>query len=703
MKLEDIKPKYIVLNQTYDDFAHDTEEINYEEEDYLSQVLDITSVLYTNSLEGIWGFLGFVWDVFNDYGHFNTITMPFSVIPQIPDGQRIKQFKENMFTAITSRDIEVLDSNFVNLESVDGIASYNNKRFILHLHNTKVNRFYITNVNPTKENNLKYKGSSIEIYCENSKTISYMKGTNNQANTNDYLSYIIFNNNVKSLDITPNSITGKDGIRAVIRYEEDDDFDITKVIKEPYINGNDSSFFTFQAKNNKFILPFKEAIAYNKYFYCVPYNDYKTSDNLFKFETNNLDNIFEFTVKDTIISPNRTNITFPAIQSIVKKVNFDIDVTKLKANIDSLYGAQAYINRLAVLPELNNVDWFLNETFETLIDINLAFDKNTKIWNYLDIHIEKDIVKTLDLKHSKTTIAQVTILDNNNELVDEEAGYAIFPFKFINSENATCAFTGTQHQNVTIENNKYIKSNTTGITYKYPIVVDTFEAAYGVLANETEPVISAKSIYMTYNPGVRFNYNKDYIPTYVAPFKCLVENNNKRHEFKLNINSSYQSTLFDNNYIKFFNYLIASGKDTLDPIAIIDNPDNYTFTTNDRLHIGCSGRKTSGGDFSVYKNNKMKYAAENYYVNTEDKYHEESGEIYFNLDVQQWNLLYNYNIRFYTIQTNIHNFVNAIADKELPSGVTRNISILHENYIQLSEEEKEKIINLGYILNDVIS
>ena len=703
MKLEDIRPKYIVLNQSYDDFAQDTENIDYTQEDYLSQVLDITSVLYTNSLESIWGFLGFVWDVFNDYGHFNTITMPFSIIPQIPDGQRIKQFKENMFTAIASRDIELLNSNFINLESVEGIANYNNKRFILHLYNTKVNRFYITNIYPTVEYNAKYKGSSIEIYCENDKNISYMKGDNNQGSNNNYLSYVIFNNNVKSMDCTNNNTTGKDGIKAVIRYEEDDDFDITKVIKEPYANDNNPNFITFQAKNNKFILPFKEAIGYNKYFYCVPYDDYKTSDNLYEFETNNLDNIFEYTVKDTIISPNRTNITFPGVDAIIKKIGFDIDVNKLKANIDKLYSQQAYINRLAILPELNNIEWFLNETFETLIDINLAFDVDTQLWNYLDIYIEKDVVKTLDLKHSKTIIGNIIVLDNNNELVDKELGHVVFPFKFINSENATCYFTGTQHQNVTIEDNKYIKSNTSAIIYKYPIIVNTFEAAYHVFANETESVITAKAIYITYNPGIVFDYNKDYIPTYIAPYKCLVENNNKRHEFKLNINFSCKSTQYGINSMDLFNYLIANGKDTLDPIAIIDNPNNYTFTTNDRLHIGCSGRNTSGGNFTVYKNNKMKYKAENYYVNTEDKYHEESGEIYFNLDIQQWNLLYNYNIRFYTIQTNIHNFVNAIVDKELPRGVTRNISILHENYIQLSEEEKEKIISLGYILNDVIS
>ena len=99
-----------------------------------------------------------------------------------------------------------------------------------------------------------------------------------------------------------------------------------------------------------------------------------------------------------------------------------------------------------------------------------------------------------------------------------------------------------------------------------------------------------------------------------------------------------------------------------------------------------------------YKNVKIKckdpvfvYLLNARYVNT---------AIYIIFDIENWQIFYNKNITIVSIQTNIHNFVDHIINKEATN--SPEITIVHENYIQLTEEERNYIIELGYTLIDYI-
>ena len=111
--LKDIKPKNLVLGQVINDFADATTKVNYDVEDLCCYVINNIECYYWINIESIWGPLGFVWDIINDYGHFNFNNIIFNKIPVIPDGHRIKQFN-NTFNNIKN-DIEVYKSNWENV------------------------------------------------------------------------------------------------------------------------------------------------------------------------------------------------------------------------------------------------------------------------------------------------------------------------------------------------------------------------------------------------------------------------------------------------------------------------------------------------------------------------------------------------------------------------------------------------------------
>ena len=93
MKVVDIKPKYLVFGQLFDDFSNATDKINFDEEDLCSYVDSLSSTFYWLNTESIWGPIGFQWTSYDNktkkgYGLFNTTTIPFTVIPRIPDSYR---------------------------------------------------------------------------------------------------------------------------------------------------------------------------------------------------------------------------------------------------------------------------------------------------------------------------------------------------------------------------------------------------------------------------------------------------------------------------------------------------------------------------------------------------------------------------------------------------------------------------------------
>ena len=111
--LKDIKPKNLVLGQVIDDFSDATTKVNYDIEDLCCYVINNIECYYWLNIESIWGPLGFVWDIMNDYGHFNSNNIIFNKIPVIPDSHRIKKFY-NTFANL-NHDIEVYKSNWENV------------------------------------------------------------------------------------------------------------------------------------------------------------------------------------------------------------------------------------------------------------------------------------------------------------------------------------------------------------------------------------------------------------------------------------------------------------------------------------------------------------------------------------------------------------------------------------------------------------
>lgn len=157
-----IKTRNLIVTETFDEFAKAVEALDFTVEDIVGYVTSVTRNFYWLNTENVWGVLGFTWDHLEDvsneealthpnplyrltqvtsegnkiemdqqwlldhrvqkgYGHFNVTTMPFTVIPVLPDGYRITEFN-NTFNDIASDYIEVLKSDWSNLTRIHNLV-----------------------------------------------------------------------------------------------------------------------------------------------------------------------------------------------------------------------------------------------------------------------------------------------------------------------------------------------------------------------------------------------------------------------------------------------------------------------------------------------------------------------------------------------------------------------------------------------------
>ena len=157
-----INTRNLVIADTFDDFARKVKETDFTVEDIVGYVTSVTRTFYWLNVENVWGVLGFVWDhqeyisdeeamqysnplyrltqvdadgnniemdeqwlldhkIKKGYGHFNATTMAFSIIPQLPDGYRITEFRDT-FNLIESNYIEVQKSNWCNLSHINDLV-----------------------------------------------------------------------------------------------------------------------------------------------------------------------------------------------------------------------------------------------------------------------------------------------------------------------------------------------------------------------------------------------------------------------------------------------------------------------------------------------------------------------------------------------------------------------------------------------------
>lgn len=163
-----INTRNLVVCDTFDEFAEKVGQCDQNVEDIVGYVTSVSRVFYWLNVESVWGVLGFTWDVLDaegtfdnpwdkfehviaagknidneyeeltpeeqkqlddalqrratkvrgGYGHFNATTLPFTIIPKLPDGYRIREFKHT-FDLIEADFIEVQKSDWSNLTEIN--------------------------------------------------------------------------------------------------------------------------------------------------------------------------------------------------------------------------------------------------------------------------------------------------------------------------------------------------------------------------------------------------------------------------------------------------------------------------------------------------------------------------------------------------------------------------------------------------------
>ena len=110
----------LVVVDTFDEFSNKVDKLDFEVEDIVALVTSLANTFYWLNVESVWGPIGFTWSKVDDYGVFNKTTIPFTIIPKLPDGHRIKQFN-NTFNNISSNYIEVKKSDWSNLTTLQNL------------------------------------------------------------------------------------------------------------------------------------------------------------------------------------------------------------------------------------------------------------------------------------------------------------------------------------------------------------------------------------------------------------------------------------------------------------------------------------------------------------------------------------------------------------------------------------------------------
>lgn len=167
-RIKYINTRNLIVCETFDDFALALSKIDSTVEDIVGYVTSLANVYYGNNIESIWGAIGFTWNpssltplsreesiqypnplyrhtqvtangeviaMDDDWlyehrlskgtGVFNRTTIPFSHIPEVPDGHRITAITGTTLANINPsiKTLYIDKSNWVNLSNINGISS----------------------------------------------------------------------------------------------------------------------------------------------------------------------------------------------------------------------------------------------------------------------------------------------------------------------------------------------------------------------------------------------------------------------------------------------------------------------------------------------------------------------------------------------------------------------------------------------------
>lgn len=117
--------------EVFEDFALDTQVMDFDIEDLVDYVKENADVFYWLNIESIWGRCGFIWDVYENKGHFNNTSIKFNTLPRIPDPHRIKTLRD-MFKKLSGGTYYINDNDWDNITEL-GEWGNSNQTFIFNM------------------------------------------------------------------------------------------------------------------------------------------------------------------------------------------------------------------------------------------------------------------------------------------------------------------------------------------------------------------------------------------------------------------------------------------------------------------------------------------------------------------------------------------------------------------------------------------
>ena len=574
MKIENIKPKCLVLGEVWDDFAKATDNVDFSQEDLACQVVSVVNVFYWLNTESVWGPMGFTWTKYNSTtkkgnGRFNKSNFTFNIIPRVPDSERHTSLN-SIFYKI-NKSITFLDSGWSHITEV------------INLYNKTNNFTIIWHINSLNQEDTHIKSTYYEHY--------YFKGCLNKArvNVNNIDIYLEHKNKLLA-NITNRENNTNLYFKNDIDKDTSDLFDPLDYIICDYTNtyhydSPDVVLLYFSKKYN-----FKK---YKNYIICIGSRNYYNQSFNYQISslygtTNIIDeqildlrsdiidkkygcgiNIPIYSKKITYIGLNNT-ITMQSIYSygyfeeIPRIYYWYYDIIKYKA-IDGIHqgcifsncyfiGKYNYgkiklnrnvFNNCYYRGEINKLPCYnLNSIYEVAIN-NYAYIAD--ISNYMDFDIE--------------------ILDEENAIYDLNIPYII-------DNNAQLFILYKNIPNITIKNissGYYFSYNTNTITYDCDVNVNYFKMLpqheHSVILNKNYNIIipnfnfnsiilKANSIILDVNKN-NIIENKKYIDTTQLYFAYKNIDNNINliyRSLSINLNISYFNTQnidFDNHFFAY--------------------------------------------------------------------------------------------------------------------------------------------------------
>lgn len=132
--------------QTFNDFSLDTQIMDFSQEDLVDYVIENADVFYWLNIESIWGRCGFIWDTYENQGHFNNVSIKFDTLPKVPDPHRIKTFK-GLFTNLDDGTYTINDNNWEHIDTIGDWGSVN-QTIVMNMPSANFTKISLTKRNP---------------------------------------------------------------------------------------------------------------------------------------------------------------------------------------------------------------------------------------------------------------------------------------------------------------------------------------------------------------------------------------------------------------------------------------------------------------------------------------------------------------------------------------------------------------------------